>query len=372
MSRFSFHLDATDATTAARAGRWVTPHGVVQTPAFMPVGTLATVKGLLPEQLKAVGAQMVLSNTYHLALRPGSEIVRDLGGLHRFMDWDGPILTDSGGFQVFSLATLRKIDDEKAVFRSHIDGSLLELSPEKAVRIQEDLGADCIMCLDECPPADDVPERIQAAVDRTTLWAKRCRDAQKRDDQALFGIVQGGISEPLRTRSAQALLPLDFPGYAVGGLSVGESPPAMYRTLDVTVPQLPAEKPRYLMGVGRPEDILEAVCRGIDLFDCVMPTRNGRNAMAFTSTGPVRLRNAVHQKDDSPLDDECGCTTCTRYSRAYLRHLFVAKEMLGGILLSLHNLAFYQKLVRDLRNAVNTGTVAEFRADQLARWRRQP
>jgi len=372
MSQFSFHLDATDATTAARAGRWVTPHGVVDTPAFMPVGTLATVKGLLPEQLKAIGAQMVLSNTYHLALRPGSEIVRDLGGLHRFMDWDGPILTDSGGFQVFSLAGLRKLDDEKAVFRSHIDGSLLELSPEKAVHIQEDLGADCIMCLDECPPANDVPERIQAAVDRTTLWAKRCRDAQKRDDQALFGIVQGGISEEMRTRSAQALLPLDFPGYAVGGLSVGESPPAMYRTLDVTVPQLPAEKPRYLMGVGRPEDILEAVCRGIDLFDCVMPTRNGRNAMAFTSVGPVRLRNAVHQKDDGPLDPECDCTACTRFSRAYLRHLFVAKEMLGGILLSLHNLAFYQKLVRNLRNAVNNGTVAEFRADQLARWQRQP
>lgn len=372
MTQFSFHLDATDPDTAARTGRWVTPHGVVETPAFMPVGTLATVKGLLPEQLKTIGAQMVLSNTYHLALRPGSEIVKELGGLHRFMDWDGPILTDSGGFQVFSLSAMRKMTDEKVVFRSHIDGSLLELSPEKAVRIQEDLGADCIMCLDECPPADDVREKILAAVDRTTLWAKRCRDAQKRDDQALFGIVQGGISEEMRTRSAQALLPIDFPGYAVGGLSVGEDPPDMYRTLDFTVPQLPVEKPRYLMGVGRPEDILEAVCRGIDLFDCVMPTRNGRNAMAFTSTGPVRLRNAVHRKDERPLDPDCDCTACTRYSRAYLRHLFVAKEMLGGILVSLHNLAFYQKLVKNLRNAVKSGTVAQFRADQLARWQAQP
>lgn len=315
---------------------------------------------------------MVLANTYHLALRPGSEIVRDLGGLHRFMDWDGPILTDSGGFQVFSLTGLRKINDEKVVFRSHIDGSLLELSPEKAIQIQEDLGADVIMCLDECPPADDVTQKIQSAVDRTTLWAKRCRDAQKRDDQALFGIVQGGISEAMRTRSAAGLLPLDFPGYAVGGLSVGESPDAMYSTLDVTVPQLPTEKPRYLMGVGRPQDILEAVCRGIDLFDCVMPTRNGRNAMAFTSGGPVRLRNAVHMRDERPLDPECDCVACTRYSRAYLRHLFVAKEMLGGILLSLHNLAYYQKLVRDLRIAVNHGTVAEFRACQLARWQSQP
>ena len=337
----------------------------------MPVGTLATVKGLLPEQLRQAGAQMVLANTYHLALRPGSEIVRDMGGLHQFMDWDGPILTDSGGFQVFSLAQLRKLDDEKAVFRSHIDGSLLELSPEKAVEIQEHLGADCIMCLDECPPADDEYERLQAAVDRTTHWAQRCRDAQKRTDQALFGIVQGGTDEGLRTRSAEGLLPIEFPGYAVGGLSVGEPPPEMYRTLDFTVPLLPTDRPRYLMGVGTPTDIIEAVSRGIDLFDCVMPTRNGRNAMAFTSQGPVRLKNAVHARDDSPLDEECNCTACTRYSRAYLRHLFTAREMLGPILLSLHNIAFYQKLVRDLRIAVNSGTVSEFRAKQLARWNGQ-
>lgn len=368
MSAFEFHLDAVDSSTSGRAGRWVTPHGVVDTPAFMPVGTLATVKGLLPAQLRETGAQMVLANTYHLALRPGSKIVAELGGLHRFMDWQGPILTDSGGFQVFSLAQMRKLDDDKVIFKSHIDGSLLELSPERAVEIQEDLGADCIMCLDECPPSGESIEKIKNAVDRTTRWAWRCRDAQKRTDQALFGIVQGGIHPSMRQRSAEALLPIDFPGYAVGGLSVGESPDLMYQTLDCTVPILPTGKPRYLMGVGRPQDIVEAVSRGIDMFDCVMPTRNGRNATAFTSTGIVRLRNAAHQRDDSPLDAECACTACTRFSRAYLRHLFVAKEMLGPILLSLHNVAFYQKLVRDLRSAILAGCLEEFRSNQLARW----
>jgi len=367
-SAFEFHLDAVDPSTSGRAGRWVTPHGVVDTPAFMPVGTLATVKGLLPAQLREAGAQMVLANTYHLALRPGSKIVAELGGLHRFMDWQGPILTDSGGFQVFSLAQMRKMDDDKVVFKSHIDGSLLELSPEKAVEIQEDLGADVIMCLDECPPSGESIEKIKNAVDRTTRWAWRCRDAQTRTDQALFGIVQGGIHPSMRQRSAEALLPIDFPGYAVGGLSVGESPDLMYQTLDCTVPILPAGKPRYLMGVGRPQDIVEAVSRGIDMFDCVMPTRNGRNATAFTSTGVVRLRNAAHQRDESSLDPECSCTACTRFSRAYLRHLFVAKEMLGPILLSLHNVAFYQKLVRDLRSAILAGRLEEFRSNQLARW----
>ncbi len=368
---FSFELDAVDSSTSARAGRWTTPHGVVETPAFMPVGTLGSVKGLLPDQLKQAGAQMVLANTYHLELRAGSELIRDLGGLHRFMDWDAPILTDSGGFQLFSLARLRRLDDDKAVFRSHIDGSLMELSPERAVRIQEHLGADCIMCLDECAPSSEVYERLRAAVDRTTLWARRCRSAQRRTDQALFGIVQGGTDEGLRTRSAGGLLPLEFPGYAIGGLSVGEPPAQMYKTLDFTVPQLPADRPRYLMGVGTPADIMEAVSRGIDLFDCVMPTRNGRNAMAFTSHGPVRLRNSIHSKDESSLDDQCECTACRRFSRAYLRHLFNAKEMLGPILLSLHNITFYQKLVRELRIAVNDGTVAEFRANQLAGWNRR-
>lgn len=368
LSRFAYHLDHQDTQTAARVGRWVTPHGVVDTPAFMPVGTQASVKGLTPEQLKRVGVQKVLANTYHLALRPGADLVADMGGLHRFMSWDGPILTDSGGFQVFSLAQLRKLSEESVVFKSHLDGSLFELSPERAMRIQEQLGADCIMCLDECPPADVPHEKVLAAVDLTTRWARRCRDSHQRADQALFGIVQGATFPDLRERSAKALLELDFPGYAVGGLSVGESPEQMYSTLDVTVPFLPTDRPRYLMGVGRPEDLLEAVCRGIDLFDCVMPTRNGRNALAFTSQGKVRLRNEAHKRDESPLDPECECPACTQFSRAYLRHLFAAKEMLGPILVSWHNIAFYQRLLRDLRDAIRTDQAAEFRSSQLARW----
>lgn len=313
---------------------------------------------------------MVLANTYHLALRPGSEVVAELGGLHNFMCWDGPILTDSGGFQVFSLATMRKIDDEKVVFRSHIDGSLLQLSPEQAVRIQEQLGADCIMCLDECPPHDAPPEKMQDAVDRTTRWAALCRDAQRRTDQALFGIVQGGTHRIYRERSAAGLLPLDFPGYAIGGLSVGEDPSEMYATLDFTVPMLPAGRPRYLMGVGRPIDILEGVLRGVDLFDCVMPTRNGRNATAFTSQGTLKLRNLKHRTDPGPLDPECECPVCARFSRAYLRHLFLAREMLGPILLSWHNIAYYQQMLRKLREAIRAGKAAEFRVAQLAGWGR--
>ncbi len=334
----------------------------------MPVGTLGTVKGLTPDQLRETGSQMVLSNTYHLALRPGAEIVAELGGLHNFMQWDGPILTDSGGFQVFSLARLTKLDDQHVAFRSHIDGSLFELSPEEAMRIQELLGADCIMCLDQCPPHDVGSDKMRDAVDRTTRWAARCRDAHQRDDQALFGILQGGTDPKLRERSANGLLPLDFPGYAVGGLSVGEEPRQMYDTLDFTVPMLPTDRPRYLMGVGRPVDLLEAVCRGVDLFDCVMPTRNGRNAMAFTSSGPMRLRNLKHERDPGPLDAECPCPVCRQFSRAYLRHLFMAKEMLGPILLSLHNIAFYQTLLRDMRAAIREQRVQEFRAVQLARW----
>lgn len=315
----------------------------------MPVGTLGAVKGLTPAQLHDAGARMLLSNTYHLALRPGADVVAEMGGLHAFMQWDGPILTDSGGFQVFSLARLSKLDDEQVVFRSHFDGSEFALSPEKAVRIQEQLGADCIMCLDECPPHPIEPERLRTAVDRTTKWAARCREAQRRDDQALFGIVQGGTDPAMRERSAEGLLPFDFPGYAIGGLSVGETPDEMYAALDVTVPMLPSDRPRYLMGVGRPEDVVEAVHRGVDLFDCVMPTRNGRNASAFTSVGPQRLRNRKHQRDPGPLDPNCECYTCRSFSRAYLRHLFIAGEMLGPILLSLHNVAYYQALVRKLR-----------------------
>ena len=368
MSKFEFHLDHTDESSQARRGRWSTPHGVVDTPAFMPVGTLASVKGLAPNQLKEVGVQQVLANTYHLALRPGAELVAEMGGLHGFMNWDGPILTDSGGFQVFSLAKLRKLDEQQVVFRSHIDGSLFELSPEKAVRIQEQLGADCIMCLDECPPHDDPPEKLTAAVDLTTRWAARCRDAQVRDDQALFGILQGGTDEGLRERSANGLLPLDLPGYAVGGLSVGEEPAQMYETLDFTIPMLPTDRPRYLMGVGRPEDLLEAVVRGIDLFDCVMPTRNGRNALAFTSHGKVRLRNSKYKLDDGPLDANCACPVCQQFSRSYLRHLFNVKEMLGPILVSWHNIAFYQDLLKRMRTAISENKAGEFRQDELSRW----
>ncbi|MGE0373786.1 MAG: tRNA guanosine(34) transglycosylase Tgt [Planctomycetaceae bacterium] len=363
---FEFHIDATDEGTAARAGRWVTPHGTVETPVFMPVGTRGSVKGVWPEQLAQVGTQMVLANTYHLALRPGADVVADLGGLHRFMNWDGPILTDSGGFQVFSLADLRSLDDDKVVFRSHIDGSLLELSPERATAIQESLGADCIMCLDECPPLPSDRSKLAAAVDRTTRWAARCREAHRRDDQALWGIVQGGTDRAMRERSAEGLLPLDFPGYAIGGLSVGEAPAEMYRTLDFTVPLLPDSKPRYLMGVGRPIDIIEAVLRGIDLFDCVMPTRNARNAAAFTSRGTVKMRNLRHQRDESPLDPACDCSTCIQFSRAYLRHLFLSGEMLGPMALSVHNIAYYQRLLRDLRSAIGENRAQEFRSLHLA------
>ncbi|QDT64196.1 Queuine tRNA-ribosyltransferase [Calycomorphotria hydatis] len=334
----------------------------------MPVGTLGTVKGLFPAQLREVGVQKLLANTYHLALRPGANVVEELGGLHRFMDWDGPILTDSGGFQVFSLAELRDINDERVVFKSHIDGSMLELSPAGAIRIQEQLGADCIMVLDECPPANAPDEVIRKAVERTTLWAKLCRDAHQRDDQALFGIVQGGVVPKLRELSASQLLPLDFPGYAIGGLSVGEPPPEMYAMLDVTTPMLPEDRPRYLMGVGTPVDLIEAVLRGIDLFDCVMPTRNGRNAMAFTSQGKVKMRNLKHMTDTAPLDPDCSCPACTRYSRGYLRHLFISGEMLGPILLSLHNVAFYQKLMRDLRTAIQENRATEFRVERFAAW----
>jgi queuine tRNA-ribosyltransferase len=367
-SRFRFDLEHSDAASRGRAATWTTPHGQVQTPAFMPVGTAATVKGLTPEQLRAAGVQMVLANTYHLALRPGADVVEELGGLHRLMNWNGPILTDSGGFQVFSLAKLTRVDDEQVVFRSHIDGSPFELSPERAICIQESLGADCIMCLDECPPHGVGPERLQSAVDRTTRWAVRCKEAQHRNDQALFGIVQGGTDPALRERSADGLLPLEFPGYAIGGLGVGEEPAAMYTALDSTVPLLPADRPRYLMGVGRPIDLVEGVLRGIDLFDCVMPTRNGRNATAFTSQGLLRIRNACHLRDQRPLDEECVCPACRQFSRGYLRHLFMANEMLGPILLSLHNVAFYQRLMADMRAACLADRLVEFRSLQLARW----
>jgi queuine tRNA-ribosyltransferase len=362
----TFELLHTDG--AARRGRMHTPHGTVETPVFMPVGTQATVKGLTPQQLHDAGARIVLGNTYHLALRPGDGLIAELGGLHRFMGWDGPILTDSGGYQVYSLAPTRQITDHAAVFRSHIDGSLFELTPERAVAIQENLGSDIAMCLDECPPADTGPEYMAVAVERTLRWAERCRAAHRRPDQALFAIVQGGTDLGLRARCAERLTALDFPGYALGGFSVGETAEQMAAALGPAAALLPEGKPRYLMGVGRPEDLLAGVACGIDLFDCVLPTRNGRNAQAFTDSGLVRMRNAIHKRDSAPLEPGCPCYTCRHFSRAYLHHLFVAGEMLGPTLLSLHNVAFYCRLMAGAREAVEAGRLAEFRAVCLARW----
>jgi queuine tRNA-ribosyltransferase len=366
-SPFSFRLLHTDTGCAARRSVFSTPHGDVQMPAFMPVGTRASVKGLEIEQIRATGAEMVLGNTYHLTLRPGEHVVADLGGLHRFMGWDGPILTDSGGFQLYSLAERTKVTEEQAVFRSHIDGRLIELSPERAVAIQEALGSDIAMVLDHVVGLPNEYEVVRDAMQRSIRWAKRCRDAAQRPDQALFAIVQGGLDIALRAECARQLRELDFVGYAVGGLSVGEEPAEMYRILQATVPELPADRPRYLMGVGRPQDLLEAIRRGIDLFDCVMPTRNGRNAMAFTDDGSIRLRNLQYERDDRPIQADCLCAACRR-SRGYLRHLFMAGEMLGPILVSIHNLTYYQRLLADARRAIEEDRLEDFYAGKMLGW----
>jgi queuine tRNA-ribosyltransferase len=363
----TFELLATDGL--ARLGRLHTAHGTVETPIFMPVGTQATVKGLTPRELRDAGASMILGNTYHLALRPGNELIAELGGLHHFMGWDGPILTDSGGFQIYSLALSRRIDDHAAVFRSHIDGALLELTPERAIAIQENLGSDIAMCLDECPPFGTGLDYLREAVRRTIHWAERCKAAHRRPNQALFGIVQGGTHRELRQSCAEALVALDFPGYALGGFSVGETAAQMVAALGPTAALLPAGRPRYLMGVGQPSDLLDAVAAGIDMFDCVLPTRNGRNAGAFTEEGPLRLRNARHKRDPAPLESGCQCYTCRHFSRAYLHHLFLADEMLGPVLLSLHNVAFYCRLMAEVRLAIRAGRFAELRAVRLARWK---
>jgi queuine tRNA-ribosyltransferase len=363
---FRFEVLCTDGS--ARQGRLHTAHGSVQTPVFMAVGTQASVKGLTPAQLDDAGVQVVLGNTYHLALRPGDELIAEQGGLHRFMGWRRPILTDSGGYQVYSLAANLKIDDHAAVFRSHLDGTLLELTPEKAVRIQENLGSDIAMCLDECPPADADAAHRESAVARTLHWAERCRAAHRRGDQALFAIVQGGTDIALRVRCAEELTRLDFPGYALGGFSVGESMQQMLIALEPAANALPADKPRYLMGVGRPIDLVLAVKSGIDMFDCVLPTRNGRNACAFTDAGQLKIRNTCHKRDSTPLESDCECPVCRQFSRAYLHHLFLADEMLGPTLLSLHNLAFYNRLMARMREAIRAGTFAAFCADRLARW----
>ena len=349
---------------AARRGRLTTAHGVVNTPAFMTVGTAGTVKGLTVDQVLASGAEIILGNTYHLMLRPGAERVAALGGLHRFMNWQGPILTDSGGFQVMSLEELRKITEEGVTFRSHLDGTPHRLTPERAMEIQELLDADITMVLDECTPFPATEKVAEESMERSMRWAARCKEAfTRRPGYGLFGIVQGSVYPELRRRSAEALKAIGFDGYAVGGLAVGEGQEAMFRTLDATVPHLPAERPRYLMGVGKPADIVGAVRRGIDMFDCVLPTRSGRTGQAFTRRAVLNLMNARHRDDPRPLDADCPCPTCADYSRAYLHHLFKAKEMLGPILLTRHNLHHYQQIMAGLRAAIESGRLEDFVAE---------
>jgi queuine tRNA-ribosyltransferase len=357
-----YELLAADPGSAARRGRINTRHGSFETPAFMPVGTQGTIKGLLPDLVKDTGAGCILANTYHLMLRPGEKIVRDLGYLHKFMSWHGPILTDSGGFQVFSLAEINKLSDEGCTFKSQIDGSMIKLTPARSIQVQNDLGADIIMCFDQCPDST-APREVQVtAIERTIRWASLCKQAHARpDEQSLFGIIQGGLDPELRARCATALLELDFPGYAVGGLAVGESFEDMLRTLDVTVPLMLKDRPRYLMGVGYPRDLVESVARGIDMFDCVLPTRNGRSANGWTPQGQIRLRNAKYARDESPVEPGCDCVCCQRFSRGAIRHFFIAGEMLGPILLSLHNVRFYQRFMADMREALSAGRFEAFR-----------
>jgi queuine tRNA-ribosyltransferase len=346
-----FTISHTDGK--ARVGRVVTAHGEYETPAFMPVGTRAAVKGIVPELLRGTGSQIILANTYHLVLRPGAEIVAMAGGLHKFMGWSGPILTDSGGFQVFSLSSLRKIDEDGVTFSSHVDGQILRLGPVEATRSQNQLGADIIMAFDECSPWPVDFEGARAAVERTIRWAGVCRKNHERaGDQSLFGIIQGSMYPELRRVCLDRLADLDLPGYAMGGLSVGEEPEKRRGIVEEFVPKMPGEKPRYLMGVGRPMDMIESVAAGIDMFDCVLPTRNGRNAYAFTSTGPIRLRNEKYKVDFSPLDEKCQCYCCKSFSKAYIRHLFLVGEMLGPILVSIHNISFFQDFMREIRRAI--------------------
>jgi queuine tRNA-ribosyltransferase len=357
----NFAVDHTDRNTSARLGTLTTAHGVIETPAFMPVGTLGPVKGIDPQDLEQLGFRLMLNNAYHLYLRPGHKIIAEMGGLHRFTGWPGAILTDSGGFQMFSLAKLCRITDAGVSFQSHLDGSAHFITPETAIEIQEALGADIIMAFDQCLalPADH--DAIREAVRRTSLWAARCQASRRRSDQALFGIVQGGLDPELRAGSARDLVRLQFDGYAVGGLSVGESKTDMYRMLEVTVPELPAVKPRYLMGVGMPENLIEGVARGIDMFDCVVPSRHGRTGWLFTSFGRVLIKQARYQRDESPIDPACGCAVCGRYSRAYLHHLYHVKEMLASRLNTIHNLWYFSDFMRRMRLAIAEGRFTEFR-----------
>ncbi|MFB0611336.1 tRNA guanosine(34) transglycosylase Tgt [Aurantiacibacter poecillastricola] len=363
--RFRFSVSATDGK--ARTGEIAMRRGVIRTPAFMPVGTAATVKAMKPEAVRATGADIILGNTYHLMLRPGAERVARLGGLHQFMRWDRPILTDSGGYQVMSLSDLRKLTEAGVEFRSHIDGSKHMLSPERSMEIQRLLGSDIVMCFDECPRADRPLEEIEASMELSMRWARRSRDAfdaggEHAANSALFGIQQGALDKRLRARSADALRAIGFDGYAIGGLAVGEGQDAMFGVLDYAPGQLPQDAPRYLMGVGKPDDLVGAVERGVDLFDCVLPTRSGRNGQAFTWDGPVNLRNARHAEDESALDPRCSCPTCASYSRAYLHHLQKSGEILGAMLVTEHNLSFYQELMQSMRDAIARGGFTEFAA----------
>lgn len=354
-----------DTNSSARLGLLKTGHSEVETPVFMPVGTSGAVKGITPQHLKDAGCEIILANTYHLLLRPGVETVERLGGLHKFMSWDGSILTDSGGYQVFSLSQLTKIDDDGVEFASHIDGAKIYLNAEKAIEVQNRLGADIIMCFDECTPFPCSEPQLKKAVERTIKWAERSRQAHTNTGQMLFGIVQGGIEISLREHCAAELVKLDFDGYAIGGLSVGEGHKNMIRTVTHTTPILPQNKPRYLMGVGTPRDIAAAVRVGVDMFDCVLPTRNGRNAFAFTENGPVRLRNSAHIDDPAPIEAGCDCYCCRNFSRGALRHFFNCGEMLGPILTSLHNIRFYQKLMEKIRQALKENKFPDWADEQL-------
>ncbi len=360
-SPFTLHCRSTEC--AARRGEVKTEHGIFQTPVFMPVGTQATVKAVTPENLKEMDAGIILGNTYHLYIRPGHELIKSFGGLHNFMNWDRPILTDSGGFQIFSLKELTKITEEGAAFRSHLDGSKLFLSPEDAIEVQEALGSDIMMCLDTCIP---FPADRKETVDSTNLtsrWAKRCRQAHSKREQLLFGIVQGGMYPELRQQSAEELIDIGFDGYAIGGLSVGESKTLMHEMTEATVPHLPEDFPVYLMGVGTPQDLVEGVWRGVDMFDCVMPTRNARNGTLFTSSGKVVIKNARYREDKRPVDEKCNCYTCRNYSRAYLRHIFQCREILSYHLNTIHNLHYYLNLMSEIRTAIENDNFAAFRKD---------
>ena len=365
MSGFSFTVEARDGR--ARAGRLETPHGMALTPVFMPVGTAGAVKAVLHRDLREIGARILLANTYHLMLRPGDALVAGLGGLHGFTGWDGPFLTDSGGYQVFSLAALRRLDEEGVRFQSHLDGSSHLLSPERSIEVQQNLGADIAMAFDECPPGDAPREAVAEASARTTRWAQRSRDAHQRSDQWLFGIVQGGVHLDLRDESARALMQIGFPGYAVGGLSVGEPKAGRDRVLEHLDPVLPADRPRYLMGVGTPQDLIEGVARGVDMFDCVMPTRNARNGQLFTSRGRLSIRNARYRDDPRPPDPDCRCPTCRTASRAYLRHLHQANEISAATLMTIHNLFHYLDMMGAMRQSILLGRFESWRAETLRR-----